>query len=245
MASVSICFKPQAKNLYAFHANRFKRCLAKKDDDQSEDNFNMSDDEIGKITKLKDEIKISILEDFISSETPDLKISLSTILIISSQYFYDKCHIELAISALYKCLQNDIPIAFDHEIFDQLCEYIIFFIQNDDPIMIQNSIGIINIFLQKYSEQSDLIILSELVHSNFPRILMKCDMKLPEICLSFWNFLQIQFNKNPIFCDHVFDDDELQIIMQNCINILNNFSLAASTQMNNFDRKNQIEKAQK
>lgn len=209
----------QENNLFNIHAERFKMFLHE-DSNPESDNLSLSNDEIDQIGKLTNDSKNKILSDFLSSERIDSRKMVSVILIISFQYLSEKYQAELSIKSLTKILENDISFTFNMELIDQLIQLIIFYNQNGNTDMIQKSIYIINCFIKKYSKSEDSSILPELVHSDYPNILLKCDMKLPEVTCSFWYLLRIQNNKYSTFFDQIYNEKELKYIMEKYINIL-------------------------
>lgn len=209
----------QENNLFNIHTERFKMFLHE-DSIPASDNLYLSNDEIEQIDKLKNESKNKILSDFLSSERIDSDKIVSSIIIISFQYLSNKHQAELAIKSLIKILENDISFTFNTELIDQLIQLIIFYNQSGNTDMIQKSIYIINLFIKKYSKSTDSSILSELAHSDYPNILLKCDMKLPEVTCSYWYLLRIQNNKYSTFVDQIYNEEELKHIMEKCVNIL-------------------------
>lgn len=197
--------------------------------------------EIEQIKKLEKDAKDQILVDFISSESIESDKHLIAI-IISLQYLFENYQIELAIKTLFKCLQNNVSYDFEQGLVDKLVEDIIQFNQEEKSEMILKCICIINILLKKYSKNTNAQFISELVDTNYSQIILNCDMKLPEIACSLFHLLQIQFKDHSPFCDKIYDDKELKLIMKNCIDILNSIFISSSEDDKHSCQEVQFEK---
>lgn len=225
MSSIISYTMPQENLQEGASASRLNNSL-ENSEELSDGYFFISNSEFEEIKKMENNVKTLLLMEFLSSGTFNSCSKISSIIIISMQYLVEKQQIEPSIDAITKSFQEYNYFVCVKEIIALLKDLIVDFIQNENIIMVHKCMNLNNIIFKKIVKKNDSIsqsFLMELIQSEIPKILLKCDFKLNEIACSIWYLFKTQFNKyNPI---KIYDDDDFMLIYKKSIDVLNFYSI--------------------